>query len=191
MAEVDASRPQDSECIELLSDSDTEEQAQQVRVFPGGWPCDRPSGRHARDRRVTACCRGANSPHPPPTVQRGSPPGEVSGRGTEEARRTGHVSQFPVRRRRVLPLPQHADVVPGSPDDIVLVSSTVRPARRGGVVKRPRQARLWQEPVKGALIAAAGAGDPVADVQAGPKCGICLEPMGGAAKRAMASGPCG
>ena len=81
--------------------------------------------------------------------------------------------------------------------DLQIVSSTVQRAARAPTrgVKRPRGALAPPlSPVKQRLLQNLLAPPPPPPPEPepeGPKCGICMEPMGGSHERAMASGNCG
>lgn len=87
------------------------------------------------------------------------------------------------------------DLTGATPDygDVQILSSTAGQARRH-VLKRPRPQPL--SPAKQALLAALlrpppPPAPPPEPEAPGPKCGICMESMGGSEGRQMASGSCG
>ncbi|PRW56909.1 ubiquitin- ligase zinc ion binding [Chlorella sorokiniana] len=93
-----------------------------------------------------------------------------------------------------------SDSSPQDDGDLQIVRSTVQRVQRGPMrgVKRPRpspqQAAQQLSPMKALLVQAARAAaalPPPEPEPEGPKCGICMESMGGSEGRQMASGTCG
>ncbi|KAL6781705.1 hypothetical protein ACKKBF_B09120 [Auxenochlorella protothecoides x Auxenochlorella symbiontica] len=160
MSEQSALAPVANTVVEILSDTDSEDDALRIR------------------RRAS---------------------GEFSGRSHGVS--VPSTVSPPLRIRRVVP-PRpsvHEVALDGSPpasqEDLVVLSSTVVPVQRPAF-KRRREGSGWG-PLKLPAVPRAKAAPPelqqamLDPVQPGPKCGICMEPMGGSTGRSMASGPCG
>lgn len=106
--------------------------------------------------------------------------------------------------RRVVVRPS-ADRRPRSPqdaqeddEDLVVVSSNVVPVRKsiskrrsGGNSSLQWAQSLLAKPAVNSVLPLPGPPPPPEPEKPGPKCGICLEVMGGSTGRPMASGPCG
>lgn len=192
MSEQSALAPVANTVVEILSDTDPEDDALRIRV----------SGRLRAE--VGFLCRACTRPVlirgcPTCLTQQRRASGEFSGRSHGVS--VPSTVSPPLRIRRVVP-PRpsvHEVALDGSPpasqEDLVVLSSTVVPVQRPAF-KRRREGSGWG-PLKLPAVPRAKAAPPelqqamLDPVQPGPKCGICMEPMGGSTGRSMASGPCG
>lgn len=202
--------------IELLTDSDNDERtasAKRPRV-------ERQRGRQGSARAAgDAPASTSGRPALPPGLQEGQPnllealqavlrtkklpDGQAL---TDEVRRAVRLRERELRleteraRAQARPRvrdPNVVDLTSSQAEDAAeaAAGATPRAPGRGGVLPRRSPARKASlHPAQRALAAARAAAPRVPEPEPeppGPKCGICLDPMGGATGKAMASGPCG
>ncbi|EFN57621.1 hypothetical protein CHLNCDRAFT_142715 [Chlorella variabilis] len=136
-----------------------------------------------------------------------SPLRTTSGRGAgpsgRQATTSGQRRQQQQQRRRSAPgmaaaVGAHADVIdltgPAAEADLQIVRSTVQRLPTRGVKRSRPTAAQQLSPMKQLLLQQLRNPPPPPPAEPepeGPKCGICMEPMGGSQGRQMASGNCG